>query len=540
MSSRATVVIARYSGMETAAMNWMTLWDQCARYISPRKGNILTKNTPGQDQTLNIYDFTAEQALGVAAAGTLTNICPAGEKWFRMQPKNKKASQATKQRFDKVSEIVLDQLLSSNFYEGIHEDFLDAFCFATSNLLEEEGKKNTLNFVNIPVGTFYIEENAEGMVDTVARKWQWTARQAEQKWGREKLMGCKTLFKALTDSDPAAANRLFTFLHFVEPRDVSWDGQETIGAKRPISSEYVCMEDQCIIETSGYYTMPYLVSRLFRSNNEVYGRGPGIQSLPVIRMVNAMKRDILVANEKLVNPGWLMPDDTSGTVDNRPNGITFWDTSNAANKPEMLTLKNQIDTGKMQLAEEQQSIREAFFNSSFQMLSTLAEQKREKTAYEVQQMVAEKLLLFQPFFARIVKEKLNPLLERTVDILARKGMLPPADELDPDSDEYEIVYTSKIALAIKSAQNQAFATMMQLVTAVAPLDPRAVNLVNWLDGLRSAGSNLGLEADLMRSDREIDAMTQAQQEAAQLQQAAETAKLGSEAAKNAKEAGVAA
>ena len=166
-SELATRTLARWESMKSTRFNWMLRWDDCARYISPRKGNILTKYTPGQDQTINLYDTTAEEALGIFAAGCLTHIVPAGEKWFRFEPKAKSPSAGLKDWLDQVSDIAIDVLVSSNFYLGIHEDFLDAGCFGTSCLLGDEGKKSALNFVNIPVGTFAIEEDDEGVVDTV-------------------------------------------------------------------------------------------------------------------------------------------------------------------------------------------------------------------------------------------------------------------------------------------------------------------------------------------------------------------------------------
>lgn len=527
----ATKTLARWEAMKSTRFNWMIRWDDCARYISPRKGNILTKYTPGQDQTINLYDTTAEEALGIFAAGCLTHIVPAGEKWFRFEPKTKNASPSLKEWLDQVSDIAIDVLVSSNFYLGIHEDFLDAGCFGTSCLLAEEGKKAALNFVNIPVGTFAIDENDEGMVDTVAREFKWTARQAEQRWGRDALG--PNVKAALDDKNPSMWNKTFTFVHFVEPRkDANYKGGLVAAHLRPIASLYVCVEDTCVVDEGGYYSMPYFTSRLLRSNNEVYGRGPGIQTLAEIRLVNAMERDLLIGVEKMVNPPWLAPDDTSSVIDGRPNGITYYDSTTPTNKPEQLQLKNRIDLGEQKTEQKRQRIRRAFYNDLFQLLTNMDEQRREKTAYEVQQMVAEKLLLFSPLFARFVMEKLNPMLERVVDVLARSGMLPPMPADVGQGAQYEIVYTSKIALAIKAAENQAFATMMTLIEQAAALDPAIVNIVKWNDGIRRVARNVGLPSSLIRTDREAAKLTAAQQQAAKQQQAAQTGELATRAVKN--------
>jgi hypothetical protein len=526
----ATDILSRWASMKTARMNWEVRWDEAARYIMPRKGNILTKNTPGEQQTINLYDSTAEEAAGIFAAGMMTHIMPAGEKWFRFQPKNRDASDDLEDWLDQVTDIATDAIYSSNFYLTAHEDCLDVGVFGTSMYLAEEGKRNKLNFINIPVGTFAIEEDCEGMVDTVGREWKWTARQAAQKWGKEKLG--KMQLEALEAKEPTSASRVFTYIHFVEPRhDSGYEGGPAAGNKRPIRSVYLCVEDKQIIEEGGYYSMPYFCSRLLRSNNEIYGRGPGIQVMPEIKLVNAMERDILIWTELMGNPPWLAPDDLSGQIDNRPGGVTYWDATSSANKPEQLILKNRVDLAEQKTAQKRTRIKQGFYNDLFQMLTNMEEQKREKTAYEVQQMVAEKLLLFSPLFARYVVEKLNPMLERVVDLLARSGMLPPL----PDSVEgadYEITYVSKIALAIKAAENQSFATMMQLVAAAQELDPAARNVVKWADGVREIGRNVGMPARLLRSEREVAALTAQQMEAAQQAQMAQTAEMATRSVKN--------
>lgn len=538
--SQVDDIIARWNGMKTARMNWDVLWDQCARYISPRKGNILTKNTPGQEQTNRIYDTTAEEALGIGAAGLVTHIVPAGERWLRLEPKARNSSPALASWLDEVGERVLQVFYESNFYETIHEDFLDALDFGTSCLLVDMDPEAVANFVNVPVGTFAIAENDRGQVDTVAREWKWSARQAEQKWGRDALGD--NVRKALESNNASDWSREFRFVHFVEPRKNGYRGGPVAGPMRPIASYYICVEDMKMVDEDGYYSMPYCTSRLLRSNNEIYGRGPGVQTLPRIKMVNGLVRDYIAAVEKLVNPPWLMGEDSAFRLDNRANSQNYWDTTNPAGKPEQVQLKNNVQWCKDMIDEERQAIRRAFYNDMFQMLTNIEEVKREKTAYEVQQMVAEKLVLFSPMFGRITREKLNPAVARVLDLMIRasepfwrngqEGVLPvPPPEAQAGAG-YNIVYVSKIALAIKAAENQSFATMMTLIEQAAALDPSIANLIKWNDGVRRVAHNVGLPPSLLRTDREAAKITADQQAAQQAAQSAQTGELATRAVKN--------
>lgn len=535
-------VLAAWDRMKTDRQVWMTQWDAVALYCCPRKGNILTQLTPGQSQTINLYDTTAEDAGGIFAAGLVTHICPAGEKWLRLESKGKDVSPVISEWYDVVTDKLMDAIYNSNFYEAIHEAFISSGHFGSSLIFEDEDPIEIFNFAEIPVGKFAWEEDCRGRVSRVAREWQWTASQAAEKWGMEKL-GVQQR-DALKDAAGKTSGRKFTYIHLVEPReDAPRDGMPRAATLRPFRSVYICIEDQQVIEEGGYYTMPYFGSRLLRSNNEVYGRGPGLNKLPDIRMTNAMMRDYLVVIEKIGNPSWLIGDDTSVDLDGRPGGKSYWDTSaGLMGKPEQLEMKNRVDQTKEMIDEQREVIRRGYYNDLFQMLTNLEESRRDKTAYEVQQMVMEKLLLFSPLFGRITKEVLGLLIARSFDIMVRasqadwaRGMdgllpLPPAELFD--NPGYNIVYVSKIALAIKAAENQAFSTMMTLVLQAAAIDPSAQFIINVPDGLRRVARNVGMPAKIIRTERDVNKLMAAQQQAAQAAQAPEKAELATRAAKN--------
>lgn len=521
----AQAIISRHDALKAEQSNWRSLWDDAARYIMPRKGDILTKNTPGQEQTTQLYDTTAEESVQVFAAGLLAQLTPPGEAWFKLEPSKPGASEEYRSWLSGLTDFALKAIYASNFYLGWHEDCLDGGTFGTSCLYLEEGTKRLLNFVNIPVGTFTICEDAEGMVDTLYREWSWTAKQAEQQWGAEKLG--EQARKALSSTDPKDWDRKFTFIHAIYPRRRGlWKEGQVEASLRPIASCYVCKEDVHVVEEGGFYEMPMFAGRLLRSNNEVYGRGPGVQVLPEIRVLNRMELDLLLAVETMVNPPWLMPDDSAYRPDNRPNGITYWDASNPNNKPEQLRRENRVDLGEQKTEQKRARIRSAFFVDMFQMLTNPAAMQREKTAFEVAQMVQERLVLFSPMFARIVQEKLNPLIERVVNIILRSGLYPPPPQ-DAVEQGYEISYTSKIALAIKAAQNNALLEVLNICTLMQPFDQAVGMVVDWAKALRDVARNRGLPQEWMRSEEDVQAMVAQMQQAQQaMQQAALAEQMG--------------
>lgn len=503
---KALAILARHNRLKSEQSNFRTLWQDAADYIMPRKGNIETRNTPGQEQTRQLYDTTAEEAALVFAAGLLSNLTPAGELWARFTAKED-APQEEKDWLDECTQRAIRIVHSSNFYLGWHEDCLDAGIFGSSLLFVEESAKGVINVVNVPVGTFTWCENANGMVDTIHREFHYTASQAVERWGYEKLP--EIIQKAADDE--MGKDKRFTFVHAVYPRAKGeWREGLVDGKLRRFASCYVCVECSAIVEEGGYYENPYAAGRLLRSNNECYGRGPGIQVLPEIKLLNRMEQDLLLGLEKLVNPPWLMPEESAYRPDNRPNGVTYYDASNPNGKPEQMQLNNRIDMGEQKTEQKRGRIRSAFHVDMFQMLSNVDQMKREKTAFEVSQLIQEKLVLFSPIFARVVHEKLNPFMERLFGVCMRAGVFPPPPEsvIQRGVLDYEVEYVSKIALAIRAAVNNSLAVMMQLVTEMAQFDPSVVHVIKWREAARDVMSNQGFPAKWRRSDDEVDAIMQ--------------------------------
>jgi hypothetical protein len=84
-------------------------------------------------------------------------------------------------------------------------------------LFVEEGNEgfdiDGIHFNTLHIAEYYIQENVNGKVDTLYRKYKLTARQAVQEFG-EKNVGEKILTAAKEKPD-----QKFNFIHAVEPTE---------------------------------------------------------------------------------------------------------------------------------------------------------------------------------------------------------------------------------------------------------------------------------------------------------------------------------
>jgi len=533
----AEQLIARNNALKGRAANWRSLWQECADYSLPRKGAIATQRARGAPITTQIFDTTAVEALGVFAAGLLSHLTPNGEIWARLVSSEREPDEALARWFDEESAALMEELHASNFYTALHEAFISLGAFGTAAVLLEEGRRHfEFNFAEVAPGSFAIAEDNEGVVDTVFREWKWTARQAAQQWGPEQLG--PQLRRVLEGGNPQEMDREFTFLHAVFPRgdaQAREAGQLAEPALRPWASVYVCVEDGNILEEGGYYEMPYAVCRLLTSTGEAYGRGPISDVMPDIKLVNHMVRDMLLAVEKGLNPPALVAEDSGVRIDSRPGGVTVWDATNPANKPEFLQVPQGVAVSWEWLQQTRERIQRACFVDMFHMLNRPEVANKQKTATEVNAMLQEKMPSFSPIFAQVTKELLSPLIERAFAMRIRSGRAtpPPVSIAEEEGgSDYKITFAGRIAHEIKASQDRGSMQVIELAGVLAQLDPSVLHVVDWQGRLRAMARNWGLPVEDIRTEEEVAQIMQAQAEAQQQAAAAEQALGMSGAVKN--------
>jgi len=522
--ANADYIIQRNNALKAKASNFRSLWQECADYVLPRKSGIITERSEGNRASDSIFDTTAEESMLIFASGLLQHLTPPGQIWARIESTEKEPNPELAAWFDKESEALMQELHSDNFQHTIHEAFVSLGTFGTCCVLLEEGTRDFLNFKEAVVGTFSVCESNEGAVDTVYREWKWSARQAEQEWGREALG--PNVRKALESKNPSDQDKEFTFIHAVYPRtkgaagilhqlevDSVKEGVPVGPTLRPIASIYVCVEDKAVVLEDGYYEMPYAVCRLLKSNGELYGRGPSMQVLPNLRLVNRMEALTLAATERIVDPSWLLPDDAAYRPDNRPGGITYYDATNPAGKPEQLISAARVDVSESKMEQIRERISKAWHVPMFHALNNEFAQKRQKTAFEVEQMLQEKMADFSPMFTRITRELLSILLERAFAMRLRSGKAePPPVDIGEELD-FKITYTGEIALRIRAMQDKGTVQAAQLAGQFAQFDPRVLHVIKWENRFREMAKNLGVPSTDLRSEEEVAEIVQAQQEA---------------------------
>jgi len=502
--SKADEIIKRIDVMKGNRTTWESHWEEVSEYVAPRHGGVTSVKTKGGKRMETVFDCTAIDANDIFAAGLFGHLC--NGRWFLLKNKNPETEDGW--WFGEASRILLEEFAMSNFGQMIHEYFKKLGSIGTGCLFEEQGEpgKPALNFREFHISSYFILENSKGLVDTLYRRFSYTARQAVQEFGIENVG--KSVQKAF--NDVKKKDETFEFIHAMFPREER-DDTKADKENMPFASVYIAVKDKKIVEEGGYPELPFMVTRLDKEANETYGRSPGMKMLPEIKLLNKMVKTTIKAAEKVVDPPLQVPDDGFiSPFKTTPGGLMYYK-AGGQDRIEPLLTKGDIGLGLEMEDKRRESINRAFFVDLFLLLAD----KKNMTATEVLERVEEKLLLLGPMLGRLQSELFNPLIDRTMGILLRAGKLPPVPE---GIEEYEIEYLGKLAIAMRLMEVKAMRDTIGYIAPFAEADPSVMDNFDQDKIVRGISERLGLPADWLNTEEEVRMTREMRAQQMQMQQ----------------------
>jgi hypothetical protein len=534
-TKEARDIFTRWKSAKNKRSNWEWQWQDVLKYLVPQKDFVTRQRSiQGEQLNPNVYDTTARIANQTMASGFQGNLTNPATRWFnlRLQKPELNEQKEVKLWLSEVQNIMFDVFSSSNFDEQIHECYIDLGSAGTSVLFATEDPKDIIRFRCMHVSEISIGEDHNERVNEVYRQYSLTAIQAFQKWGKKAPKEVHEKIEKKKFDDPVQ------FLHAVFPRAFRVAGSNTSN-NLPIASVHMALASQEVVQQGGFHEMPFMVTRFFKVSGDPYGYSPGIVMLPDIKMLNIVTKTIIRAAQKIVDPPLILPHDgfllPLNTI---PAGINYRISGNPNDRIEPLQTGANIPVGREEQADLRMAINKAYFNDLF---LTLAD-RRNMTATEVVERVQEKMLMLGPVLGRLQSEMLDPIIERTFNILLRNGLLPPAPDF-LDGEDFTVEYISPLANAQRGARVTSITNLLQFAGAIAPLVPEVIDKINTDKSIDQAADVFGTNPNLVRSAEEVEQIraqrAEAQQQLAQqeaIANAAQVAKTGSEAERNLAEA----
>ena len=475
-------LLAHCESMDAQRRPWEGLWEELAKVVHPRRAMISSSYrnaslSPDSSRDEESFDGTAMRSLRTLATGVSARVTPQGARWFGMKPEDGvKASDAGLSFYHRASDTVAQQIRKSNFHTAATEHYLDRGAFGTAATEVREGKNGKgLYFEAYPVGTYSIEEDENGEVDTVCRTLWMTPKQIKQRYGKIPESIEKKMEDPRERTIPLEVKRL------IRPR-MDRDPRKVDGKNKAWESFHILVKEKHILAEEGYDEFPVAVSRWERWGNSPYGWPPSYMALREATQANFIEMMLDTLAETAACPRVLYPANIKGDVNFRALGLTCYDPSNG-HKPEEWLTNGRYDIGKDRLADKRKAIEDAFYVPLFNGISQLGS---DATAEQVRALVSESRELFHPILAGLTREFLSPVIRRSFSIGLRQGLIerPPDEllvrgELGLYLEDPGVEFTSPMALALEQSQLANFADAMNVMSIGAQFNPSVFDFVNW-------------------------------------------------------------
>lgn len=424
-------------------------WRDLSDFINPRGSRFLTSDVNRDDRrNSKIVDPTGSLAQRILSSGMMSGITSPARPWFKLATPDPDMMDygPVKIWLETVQRRMNEVFNKSNLYQSLPVMYASLGTYGTAAMAVLEDDQDVIRTMPFPIGSYYLANSPRGSVDTSFRQFSMTVRQLVQEFGLDKVStSVKSMFESGTYEQWIEVN------HCIMP-NINRDTGKLDSKNKPYKSVYFETggDSDKLLRESGFDEFPIMAPRWEVNGEDVYASScPGMLALGQVKALQ--KEQIRKAQliDKATNPPMIAP---TSLMNKRasllPGDITYIDVMTNADgfKPAYMVNPNTADL-LADIQDTRQIINSSYFVDLFMMLQNI--NTRSMPVEAVIEMKEEKLLMLGPVLERLNDECLNPLIDRTFSVMARKNMFPePPDVLQ--GMPLRIEYISVMAQAQKS------------------------------------------------------------------------------------------
>ena len=523
----------RLAGLKKERQSFIPHYQELSGFILPRRGRFLSSDTNvGGKKNNSIVDSTATLAARTLSSGMMAGITSPARPWFRLGTPDPGLMErrAVKEWLEIFERLMRDVFNRSNLYNILPVIYEELGVFGTGAMNVVADHKDIIRAYPMTVGEYMLGLSKRLNVDTMYRQVRMTVAQVVAEYGLDNVSDTvKTQYQNSSYDQwvdvtiaiepnhqrnpnlPGAKNMAFRSLHWEEEGD---------GRK--------------FLRQSGFPMFPVMGPRWHVTSTDTYGRSPGMDALGDVKGLQLMVKRKAQGVEKMVNPPVNAPSSMKNKATSVLAGaINYIDTNQGqTGMTPVYEVKPQLEHLRLDIAENRQLIREAFYADLFLMLTQT--DRREITAREIDERHEEKLLMLGPVLERLHDELLDPLISRVAGIMEERKMVPPPPR-EMAGQELKVEYISLLAQAQQMVGTGAIDRVIGFVGNLATISPEVVDKLDADQAVDEYAGMMGVPARVVVSDDEVAkkrAERQQQQNALQIAATAQQAVEGMEKLSN--------
>lgn len=505
-------------------------WRELSDFINPRGSRFLVTDVNRDDRrNTKIVDPTATLAARTLSSGMMSGITSPARPWFKLATPDPDMMDygPVKLWLEVVQRHMNEVFNKSNIYQSLPLLYASLGNYSTGAMAVLEDDSDVIRTMMFPIGSYYMANSARGSVDTCFRKFSMTVRQLVMEFG---LNNVSDSVKGMWDSGNYES--WIEVIHAVYP-NIDRDTAKLNSKNKPVKSVYyeVGGDSDKLLRESGFDEFPIMAPRWEVNGEDVYGSScPGMIALGQVKALQLEQKRKSQLIDKATNPPMVGPSSLRNQrVSLLPGDITYIDqvTGQDGFKPAYLVNPNTADL-LADIQDTRQIINSAYFVDLFMMLQNI--NTRSMPVEAVIEMKEEKLLMLGPVLERLNDECLNPLIDRTFSIMARKNLLPsPPDVLQ--GMPLRIEYISVMAQAQKSIGLSSLSSTVGFIGQLAQAKPEALDKLNVDQAIDAFAEMSGVSPTVIVPQEQVE---QVREQRAQQQQQQQMVAMGMAAAQGAK------
>lgn len=496
--------------------SWEILVQECYDFIDPTDGNVISSRSPGSDLYNEIYDATAGLAFQRFIAGMYSHNTPADQKFLDISSEydDLNDNEEVSLWFNDITRILLNEISKSNYPLEIQQTYAGLGIPGQSAIICLPGESNILKFKTFHYKNTFIDENDDGLVDTLYRVYEMTARNAYLTFGDR-------LSSQILDAskDPKKSMNKFSFIHAIFPRkdrDIRVKDAENM----PWASVNVEHKTKRTLKVSGYEEQPFACPRFYKDIDDVNGRSPGMKALAMVRRIEAEALTILNRANYDADPAMISPDDEFYSKGVSPGSRLIYNPHETGAKPEFLTIPSKEGLAQWVNERTEQAIKAHFFEDFFALVKSLPSDI-ERTAFELAERRQESVELLSPSRGRLKKGLYDPLFTRAINIAMRAGVFPEMPDAVKERPQFKLEYRGRLAILARSLDLRSINELNEFTERLAQFNPDVLDNADYDEQYRLAVDLLGVPSKVVRQKDKVLELREARAKQQQAQQQAE-------------------
>jgi len=513
--------------------NFDTYYQTLHDYFYVEAENINRTYYPGTElDFLYLLDGTSLELADILAAGIDNYLTPQASKWFALEHPDKalRDNNKVRQWMQDVADEVNFTLNRSNFYNQMPIFYKSSGVYGTSVLMLEEDPEDEIRFYNLPIRHVFVTEDAREKPLEYFMVFDLTSEQAFTKFGNKCDKDILESVKQKRDPD-----KTYEFIYYLGPRVMREYGK-TDSQNMAIRGVWIETKSKHIMKEEGFNEMPAVAHRFYKRPRIAYGFSPAMKALPWIRMINTMADTMLRAAMKQTDPPIAVPD--SGflaPMNFNPRAQNYYKKGKLDPTKDIAPIGNygNINIGFETIQYYSEKAGSMMFKDAFINFTNVTKQM---TVPEVMQRANEQMTLLGPAVGRYMSDVLQPMMERVIGMLWRKGKLPAIPDEMMLNPEYDVKFIGRLAQAQKQSEMNNLTNALSIAGQVAQFKPEALDKINADATIDELWGITNAPAAMIYDNREVIEIRQAKAEQQAKIEEMQTMATAAEVGKNATQA----